>query len=199
MILAQWGNLKFEISSNTALLLQNFKIKAQIETEEKASGSQKYAEKKASKPLEIDFQIILSAQLGMDVRGTVDDLTKKVAAGNAEYFYASGKKLFTCKMVMKSAETEEIKISPGGTWIYCAVNVTLVQGTVMDYETQTKPQVTSSPAAVTTLPPGKGQSLTYAQKVINDAKALINRTGKNGGGGTKDTLPATKLTRNYTR
>ena len=71
MVIAQFENLKFEISSSTALLLNNIRMSAECETEDQTDSSQQYVSAKNGKPLQVTFTAIIDANLGGDVRENV--------------------------------------------------------------------------------------------------------------------------------
>lgn len=126
-VLAQFGNLQFEISSSTALLFEKLKLSSECETEEKTVDEQKYVSAKNGKPVQASFAVILSASLGIDVKEEVTAILHSAQRGEQAYFYIVGKKLFPFQMMMVSAQTEEIQTSPSGVWVYAKVNITLKQ------------------------------------------------------------------------
>ncbi len=126
-VIAQFGELKFEISSSTALLFHNLKMSAECETEEQTDNSQQYISFKNGKAVQISLSAILNASLGIDVKQQATDFLNTAQRGGQGYFYAGGAKVFPFKLMMTKADTEEITIDPSGRWVSTKINVTLKQ------------------------------------------------------------------------
>lgn len=126
-VLAQFGNMKFEITSNTARLFEKMKLSAECETEDSNSDAQKYVSIKNGNPAQLTVNIILNASLGLNVRDEVIEILNSAQRGRQDYFYIGGKKLFPFQMMMVSAQTEEIQTAPSGVWVFATVNITLKQ------------------------------------------------------------------------
>lgn len=128
-VIAQFGELKFEISSSAALLFQGLKMSAECETAEQTGNSQQYVSAKNGKAVQISLSIILNAALGIDVKMQATDILNTAQRGGQGYFYIGGAKVFPFKLMMTKADTEEIAIDPSGRWISTKINVTLKQST----------------------------------------------------------------------
>ena len=128
-ILAQFGNLKFEIAETSALLFQKLKITAECETEEQTNDGMKHASYKNGKAAQITLTAIIESGLGADVKGRVKEIMGLAQQGSAGYFYAGGEKLAPCQFTLTKAATEEIRVGPTGKWTSANVNLTLTQCT----------------------------------------------------------------------
>lgn len=126
-VIAQFGELKFEISSSTALLFEKLKLSAECETEEQTKDSQQYVSAKNGKPVQISLSIILNEALGIDVRTQTTEILNAAQRSTQGYFYAGGAKVFPFQLMMTKADTEEIAIDPAGRWVSAKINVTLKQ------------------------------------------------------------------------
>ena len=174
-VLAQFGNLQFEISSSTALLLENLKLSSECETEEKIGDEQKYVSSKNGKPVQASFAVILSAAFGIDVKGKVTAILNSAQRGEQAYFYIVGKKLFPFKMMIVSAATEEIQSAPSGVWVYAKVNITLKQSS-KEWITGQPQKVTTSSSSSSSSSKNAGTSKTglkYVKPVSNNSGATI--------------------------
>lgn len=169
--MAQFGSLKFEITSSTALLFQNLKLSAQCETEEKTADEQGFVSAKNGKPVEVSFSILLSAALGIDVRSAVTEVLNTAQRGGQEYFYVGGGKIFPFKMMMVNAETEEIQISPAGVWVFSKLNVTLKQSS--------KEWITGQPQTAPVSSTGATQAVKAVVQTVNTAKTVKPASPKN--------------------
>lgn len=109
--------------------MENLKMSAECETEEKTEDEQKYVSAKNGAPVQVNFSAILSAALGIDVKEEVASALHSAQRSVQDYFYMGGTKLFPFKLMMVKAETEEIQTAPSGVWVYAKVNVTLKQST----------------------------------------------------------------------
>lgn len=139
-LLAQFGELRFEITSSGALLFDNLKLTAECETEDKTDNSQKYVSKKNGKPVQISFTVLLKAALGIDVEQSVSYILYAAQGNVTERLYIGQTCIFPFRMMMTKADVEEIQISPGGIWTSAKVKVTLKQCTQEHMpQTQWKP------------------------------------------------------------
>lgn len=172
MVIAQFENLKFGISSSTALLINNIKMSAECETEDQTDSSQQYVSAKNGKPLQITFTAIIDANLGGDVKENVVYLMNGAQRSLQGYFYIAGAKVFPFKMMLKKAETEEVKLSPSGKWVKTNVNITLKQSA--------KDWITGSP-------PSPAQPAPQAQTATQNV----------GGGGSTTPAKASVKTNNW--
>lgn len=139
-VIAQFGELKFEISSSTALLFEKLKLSAECETEEQTNNSQQYVSAKNGKPVQVSLSIILNAALGIDVKVRATEILNAAQRSTQGYFYAGGAKVFPFKLMMTKADTEEITIDPSGRWVSTKINVTLKQSTQEWISAPSKPE-----------------------------------------------------------
>lgn len=176
-VLAQFGSLQFEISSSTALLLENLKLSSECETEEKTGDEQKYVSSKNGKPVQASFAVILSAALGINVKDKVTEILNSAQRGDQAYFYIVGSKLFPFKMMMVSAATEEIQTSPSGVWVYAKVNITLKQSSKEWIIGQLQKATTSGSTNASTPSSTNMQTsktgLKYVKPISNNSGATI--------------------------
>lgn len=93
-VIAQWGEIKFEITESAALLLKDLKITAEAETEDKDKNKQKYVSYKNGKAAAVDFAVDVLAVFGQNVREIVIKLLDASQRGSKEYFYVGGEKIF---------------------------------------------------------------------------------------------------------
>lgn len=125
--IGQWGAIRFEVTSSTAMLFQDMKLTADCETEERTEDEQKYIAAKAGKPVQITMTIMLHAALGIDVRGTMLLLFHSSQRGLEDYFYCGGQKIFPFKMMLTKATLDSLQTAPSGNWISAKADVTLMQ------------------------------------------------------------------------
>lgn len=125
--LAQFGEIQFGISTETALLFEKLKISAECETDDKKENSQGYVKAKNGKPAEISMSVALSAALGVDVQKSAMQFLNAAQRSTEDYLYVGGKKVFPFKLMMTKADTEEILLSPKGVWTYTKISITLKQ------------------------------------------------------------------------
>lgn len=168
-VLAQFGSLQFEISSSTALLFDKLKLSSECETEEKTGDEQKYVSAKNGKPVQASFAVILSASLGIDVKEKVTAILNSAQRGEQAYFYIVGEKLFPFRMMMVSAQTEEIQSSPSGVWVYAMVNITIKQSSKEWIKGEPQKVTTSSSKNAGTSKKG----LKYVKPIANNSGATI--------------------------
>lgn len=127
MILAQFEDLKFEISSSSAMLFQEMKLEAESETKDETADKQQYVKAKNGKPLQVTMTAILSAALGADVENRSMYMLNAAQRSQTGYLYIGGKKIFPFKLMLVKAETEAVVFSPAGKWISTNVGLTLKQ------------------------------------------------------------------------
>lgn len=178
MVIAQFENLKFEISSSTALLLNNIRMSAECETEDQTDSSQQYVSAKNGKPLQVTFTAIIDANLGGDVRDNVTYMLNGAQRSLQGYFYIAGTKVFPFKLMLVKAETEEVKLSPSGKWVKTNVNITLKQST-KDWITGSAPPPSQPAPQSTGGGGGGGGGATPEKDRINTTpvKASVKTTG----------------------
>ena len=126
-VIAQWSEIRFEISAASALLLDGLKFSVECETKEKEKNKQKYVSYENGKPSQISFTVILNAALGIDVREQITLFTAKAQRGAEDYLYVGGEKLFPFKIRLVKADSEEIVLNPAGKMVSAKIGVTYKQ------------------------------------------------------------------------
>ena len=168
-ILAQFGELKFEIASTNALLFENLKVSSGCETEDKSKNKQKYVVKKNGEPVQVNFAILLNASLGIDVEWSIGYLMYAAQGNVTERLYMGRYKMFPCKMMMVKADVEEIKIAPDGTWTSAKVQVTMKQCTEEAMPKKQWKQEDSNLTEAKTA--GKASAVMAAPVTVNESMA----------------------------
>lgn len=125
--IGRWNNHVFEVAPNVIRGFGNLTIKGSSETDEKATGGQKYVSRKNGNPAEVGVTAILSALTGSDVRVEALTFVDEARLGAKGYFYIGGKKLMTCPLMLTDAVVSEAVIAINAAWISCEVKLTLKQ------------------------------------------------------------------------
>lgn len=110
------------------MLFEKLKISAGCETESQESGGQGFVTRKKGSPMEVTLTAILHSGLGLDVQKKAMELFDMAKDGKADYFYLGTEKLWPYKLMLKSAASEEITLSPGGKWVQARISLGLSQG-----------------------------------------------------------------------
>ena len=110
------------------MLFEKLKISAGCETESQESGGQGFVTRKKGSPMEVTLTAILHSGLGLDVQKKAMELFDMAKDGKADYFYLGTEKLWPYKLLLKSAASEEITLSPGGKWVQARISLGLSQG-----------------------------------------------------------------------
>lgn len=202
MVIAQWDGIKFQISGTAATLMNNLRITAQSETEDKTSDGQSYAAIKNRKPTEVTITMPLVAALGNDVQAQVADLIDREKKSKEDYFYASGKKMLPYKLMIIRAEAEEIEISPSGKWVAATVNLGFIQSSGEDRAASAQNTYSGSSAgALSVVNAAKKTAQEQIRAVASTiriaklVKVPLTRVASKD----KETTSGSKLHRNYTR
>ncbi|MGI6234430.1 MAG: hypothetical protein ACOYI6_04145 [Christensenellales bacterium] len=124
---AQWNNHRFTVSPQVIRGFTGLSIKGASETEDKESGKQQYASRKAGKPSEISLTAHLNKLTGCNVRDEALAFVTDAQSGATNYFYVGGKKLIASQLMLTEAAVDEVQIAPDGTWISCTVKLNLKQ------------------------------------------------------------------------
>ena len=132
--IGRWNNHVFEVAPNVIRGFGNLTIKGSSETDEKATGGQKYVSRKNGNPAEVGITAILSALTGSDVRAEALTFVDEARLGAKGYFYIGGKKLMTCPLMLTDAVVSEAVIAINAAWISCEVKLTLKQCSKYDGE-----------------------------------------------------------------
>lgn len=125
--IGSWNGHSFVVSPTLIRGFTGLTIKGSSETEDKTSNSQKYVSRKNSKPSEITLTVELNAMTGCDVKNEALKFVDEARCGANNYFYLSGKKLISCKLMLTEASISETVIAPNGTWVSCKVKLTMKQ------------------------------------------------------------------------
>lgn len=125
--IGRWNNHVFEVAPNVIRGFGNLTIKGSSETDEKATGGQKYVSRKNGNPAEVGVTAILSALTGCDVQAEALTFVDEARLGAKGYFYIGGKKLMTCPLMLTDAVVSEAVIAINAAWISCEVKLTLKQ------------------------------------------------------------------------
>ncbi len=128
MELARFGDAVFGVAESGAMLFEKLKISAGCETESQESGGQGFVTRKKGSPMEVTLTAILHSGLGLDVQKKAMELFDMAKDGKADYFYLGTEKLWPYKLLLKSAASEEITLSPGGKWVQARISLGLSQG-----------------------------------------------------------------------
>lgn len=126
-VIAQWGEINIEITAENALLLEELKVTAEAETDDKTKNNQKYVAYKNGKPAEVSFDLDVLAVFGQDVRQIVTLFLNAAQRGKKQYFYVGGEKIFPAQLMMTKAEASEIEISPSGKWVRAKIAISAKQ------------------------------------------------------------------------
>lgn len=125
--IGSWNGHSFVVSPTLIRGFTGLTIKGSSETEDKTSNSQKYVSRKNSKPSEITLTVEPNAMTGCDVKNEALKFVDEARCGANNYFYLSGKKLISCKLMLTEASISETVIAPNGTWVSCKVKLTMKQ------------------------------------------------------------------------
>lgn len=123
----RWNGHKFTVSSSVIRGFDDLQIKGSCELASKKKSKQGYAKRKSGNPTEITLTVILNAYAGCDVRKEALAFVEEARDGKQDYFYAGGKKLVSCKLMLTAVNVKETEISPKGTWINAKVTLTMKQ------------------------------------------------------------------------
>lgn len=123
----RWNGHKFTVSSSVIRGFDDLQIKGSCELASKKKSKQGYAKRKSGNPTEITLTVILNAYAGCDVRKEALAFVAEARDGKQDYFYAGGKKLVSCKLMLTAVNVKETEISPKGTWINAKVTLTMKQ------------------------------------------------------------------------
>ena len=130
--IGKWHGHTFEVSSQIIRSFTDLTIKGSSETKNKTSSGYGYVSRKNSKPAEVGITVGLSALTGCDPRSEATAFVNEANAGSSDYFYVGGQKLVPYKLMLTSADVNEVEITPGGKWVNCKVKLTMKQCAVPD-------------------------------------------------------------------
>lgn len=170
----RWNGHIFEVSANLMRGFKDLQIKSSIETDTKKSKKQEYIKRKNGRPAEVSFTVILNAMTGCDVRTEAMAFINEAKAGKSSYFYVSGKKLMTCKLMLTDASVKDIKIT-GETWIRATVQLTMKQASKDGTTTSTTTSKSSKGSKKTSV---KKKSTTTTKTTTKQASKKQSASSK---------------------
>lgn len=194
---AQWNNHRFTVSPQVIRGFTGLSIKGASETEDKESGKQQYASRKAGKPSEISLTAHLNKLTGCNVRDEALAFVTDAQSGATNYFYVGGKKLIASQLMLTEAAVDEVQIAPDGTWISCTVKLNLKQsqgnaqvakvgggggGGGTSYKGGIGAGAATKAVAAARAKAAK-DAVTKINQVVNAAKAASKKSVKPAGGG----------------
>lgn len=104
-----------EVSAQTIEGISKLGYYIAAETEDKDSGDSGYKKfKNATRTLDMD--VVLRADLNVDVRSEIDAWMSLCAKGYKDKFYVSGTAVSSCTFLLTGVKADEISIAPDGTW-----------------------------------------------------------------------------------
>lgn len=130
--MGNWNGHTFEVSADLIRSFEDLTIKGSCETEDKKKSKQGYVKRKKGQPREVNFNLPLSALLGVtDVYSEAMAYVNEAENGASAYFYIGTKKLIKAKVMLTSAEISEVVTMPGvgHKWISCVVKMVFKQAT----------------------------------------------------------------------
>ena len=129
-VIASWNKHKFEVGPKLIKSFEELSFKGSCETTDKTTENQKYVERKAGEPTQITFTVMLNALTGCkDVMNEALGYVEEARTGATDYLYFGGRKI-SAKMMLVTAETQEVVTAPGrgDVWISSKVKLTMKQG-----------------------------------------------------------------------
>ena len=207
--LARWNGHKFEVSGSLMRSFTDFSVKGASSTEEKVSSKQGYVHRKNGSPLEVSLTAQLYAQFGCDVRAESMKFVEEARAGAVDYFYAGGKKLTSCKLMLTGADVTEVEMTATGIWVHAQVKLTLKQSSKNDGSTPSSSSgggsgssssgsSGSNKASVKKSSPSSSSKTSSAGKSTTSAIVMVaNQLAKTGYGAKTATQVATVKAKGY--
>lgn len=133
--IASWNGHLFVVSSKLISSFRDLVIKGSCETKDKTTNNQKYVERKAGEAAQITFTVELNRLTGVaDVYAEAMKYVTEAAGGVVDYFYLGATKAIPAKMMLVTAEVQEVVTAPkkGDTWISCTVKLTMKQASELE-------------------------------------------------------------------
>ena len=125
--LLRWCNLDFCVTPKDIVGVGDISITGSCDTEDKEGQGERYASRKAAKPIEFTMKVTLNAYLTNDVKQKALDIVRMATLGNKDYIYMGKGKLLPCRFMLASAKTQNVKIAAGVTWVSCTVDLVFRQ------------------------------------------------------------------------
>lgn len=125
--LFRWNELEFYVKPNDIIGVGDISIAGSCETEDKEGQGERYASRKAAKPIEFTMKVTLNTYLTNDVKQKALDMVRIATLGRKDYIYMGRGKLLPCRFMLASAKTQNVKIAAGVTWVSCTVDLVFRQ------------------------------------------------------------------------
>lgn len=125
--LLRWCNLDFCVTPKDIVGVGDISITGSCDTEDKEGQGERYASRKAAKPIEFTMKVTLNAYLTNDVKQKALDIVRMATLGHKDYIYMGKGKLLPCRFMLASAKTQNVKIAAGVTWVSCTVDLAFRQ------------------------------------------------------------------------
>lgn len=170
--IGSWNGHSFTVSPTLIRGFTGLTIKGSSETEDKTSNSQKYVSRKNSKPSEITLTVELNAMTGCDVKNEALKFVDEARCGANNYFYLSGKKLISCKLMLTEASISETVIAPNCTWVSCKVKLTMKQCAKYDGTASSSSSGNSSSSSSSS---SKSTSSKKTSKKTSGIKTMVSK------------------------
>lgn len=128
MILASWGGKQLEVSARTIEGISKLGYYIEAETEDKDKGKAGYKQFKLAKR-SLDMDVVLRADLNVDVRAEIGAWMDLCAAGKTDKFYVAGEAVSECAFLLTGAKADNVEIAPNGVWKSAELRLEFEQST----------------------------------------------------------------------
>lgn len=128
MILASWGGKQLEVSARTIEGISKLGYYIEAETEDKDKDKAGYKQFKLAKR-SLDMDVVLRADLNVDVRAEIGAWMDLCAAGKTDKFYVAGEAVSECSYLLVGAKADNVEIAPNGTWKSAELRLEFEQST----------------------------------------------------------------------
>ena len=128
MILASWGGKQLEVSARTIEGISKLGYYIEAETEDKDKDKAGYKQFKLAKR-SLDMDVVLRADLNVDVRAEIGAWMDLCAAGKTDKFYVAGEAISECSYLLVGAKADNVEIAPNGTWKSAELRLEFEQST----------------------------------------------------------------------
>lgn len=128
MILASWGGKQLEVSARTIEGISKLGYYIEAETEDKDKDKAGYKQFKLAKR-SLDMDVVLRADLNVDVRAEIGAWMDLCAAGKTDKFYVAGEAVSECAFLLTGAKADNVEIAPNGTWKSAELRLEFEQST----------------------------------------------------------------------
>lgn len=128
MILASWGGKQLEVSARTIEGISKLGYYIEAETEDKDKDKAGYKQFKLAKR-SLDMDVVLRADLNVDVRAEIGAWMDLCAAGKTDKFYVAGEAVSECAFLLTGAKADNVEIAPNGVWKSAELRLEFEQST----------------------------------------------------------------------